>query len=152
MVERLVHHIYKPGFERNRIVSVGEDTPSHREFHQRTNPAGTPHANASVLGKALGSGLPKQIVSVFKTTINITRCLHAVPANPSTHLFGGQHVVGAPVISANAGSRPVSQSDRMNQLQMMQYWREKPACATRNGLNPSLLFQNYEDGAACSFA
>jgi hypothetical protein len=108
LVERLVHHVHKSRFERDSFVSVGKNTPRHREFHQRTNSSGALHANASILGEAFGSGLPKQIVSVFKTAINITRCLHALPANPSTHLFGGQQLVGAPVISANAGSRPVA--------------------------------------------
>jgi hypothetical protein len=34
----------------------------------------------------------------------------------------------------------------MNQPQVMQYWREKPDCATRNESSPSLLVQNYGGG------
>ncbi|AJC83283.1 hypothetical protein IE4803_PD00078 (plasmid) [Rhizobium etli bv. phaseoli str. IE4803] len=140
LIERLIDHCHKSWLKRDCFVGIRIAAPRHRKLNQRANPAGTTYANISELRKSLGSRLPKQIVCIFKAAFNLARCLHAVPAIPSMHLPDAKRGPGASC--ANAGNRPVTQSDKMNQPQIVQYWRENFTRAIRNGFNSAPLPRN----------
>jgi len=133
LIERLIDHGYKSWFKRDCFVRIRITAPRHGKFYKRADAARTTYANVSELRKSLGRRLPKQIVCILKAAFNLTRCLHAVPAIPSMHLPDAKRGPGA--FCANARNRPVTQSDKMNQPQIVQYWREKFFRAIRNGFN-----------------
>ncbi len=152
VIECLIHHADETRFERHGPICVWQETASHGQFNQRTNSSRFSDVNVAGLRKSARDSLPKQIISILKAALNITRRPHAVLANPLMLYSATQHKPDPHTTTGDTGRALDRLSDRMNQSKLIQYWRENAACATGKGQNSRFYCGRNEESAVCNFA
>ncbi|WP_018240692.1 hypothetical protein [Ensifer sp. BR816] len=151
LIERLIHHAYETRFERYGAISVWQEASGHGQFNQRTNSSRFSNADTPCLGKPARDSLPKQIISIFKTALNIACPLHAVLGNPPMLYSAIQHYPDILITTGDTESALAWQADRMNQFKLMQYWRENSTRATGKDRNSRFYRKRFRESGACNF-